>query len=345
MPRPESLVISPEILGLIAEIDEFKGAWRAFGRLAPERLRTLRKIATVESVGSSTRIEGATLSDREVEALLARAGPYTTRDQQEVAGYAELIDTILANPDAIPITENHIKQLHAILLRHSDNDARHRGEYKKVPNRIEARNEQGQTIGVILETSSPFDTPRAMAELVEWHAAQAGSLHPLLVTAIFIVSFLAIHPFQDGNGRLSRALTMLLLLRAGYAYLPYCSLESIIEQARESYYLALRRTQATLNQDAPDWSPWILYFLRALQQHKRRLESKIDRERLLRDSLPELGARILDLAAEHGQLSVSQIMRLTKAPRGTVKKRLGELEKAGHLQRAGKARGTRYLLP
>src|SRR5687767_2333304 len=136
--RIGSLVITQEMLSFIAEIDEFKGAWRALGKLAPERLRQLRKIATIESVGSSTRIEGAKLSDRQVEALLGRleAKSFSTRDEQEVAGYAVVMDTVFSNHDAIPITENYLKQLHAMLLKYSKKDARHRGEYKKVPNHV-----------------------------------------------------------------------------------------------------------------------------------------------------------------------------------------------------------------
>ena len=212
-----TLRITPEILSLIAEIDEFKGAWRAIGRIAPERLSGLRRVATIESIGSLTRIEGARLSDREVEALLAniRIGSFTTRDEQEVAGYAEVMETIFSAYDAISLSENHIRQLHRDLLAHSTKDERHRGLYKTLPNHVEAFNEDGKSLGVVFETATPFDTPRRMAELVDWAAGKEKdrSLHPLLVIGVFVVVFLEIHPFQDGNGRLSRILTTLLLLR------------------------------------------------------------------------------------------------------------------------------------
>lgn len=347
MIRLESLSITTEMLALVGEIDEFKGAWRALGRLAPERLRQLRKVATIESVGSSTRIEGARLSDREVEALLGRVGTqsFATRDEQEVAGYADVMETIFASHASIPVTENHIKQLHSMLLRHSEKDARHRGEYKKLSNSVEAFDASGRSLGVVFETATPFDTPRRMTELVDWvrQAQHDGALHPLVVTGLFVVIFLAIHPFQDGNGRLSRALTTLLLLKAGYAHTPYSSLESVIEQSKEGYYLALRHTQGTLQDSAPDWSPWLTFFLRALQQQKRRLEAKIDRERLMRAAMPELAVTILDLVVEHGQVSVGEIMGATGAPRGTVKKRVTELVEAGHLRLVGRGRGARYV--
>ena len=343
-----TLVITPELLSLVAEIDEFKGAWKALGRLAPERLQQLRKVATIESVGSSTRIEGARLSDREVELLLGRIGAqsFTTRDEQEVAGYALVMDTIFASHEAIPVNENHIKQLHAMLLRYSEKDVRHRGEYKKLSNQVEAFDERGRSIGVIFETAKPFDTPRRMSELFAWlrETNEAKSLHPLIVVAIFIVEFLAIHPFQDGNGRLSRALTTLLLLKAGYAYVPYSSLESIVEQNKEGYYLALRRTQATMPGDSTDWAPWLMFFLRTRQTQKRGLEAKVEREKIMRGTMPALSATILDLVAEHGRASVGELQRTTSAPRATIKKRLGELVRVGHLRRVGKGRATHYRL-
>ena len=254
-----SLNITPEILSLIGELDEFKGAWKALGTLAPERLSALRKVATIESIGSSTRIEGSKLSDKEVERLLSNLSikKFETRDEQEVAGYAEVMETVFAHADAIALTENHIKQLHRDLLAYSQKDERHRGNYKTNTNHVSAFDSDGKEIGVAFETATPFETPRLMAELVAWtqEALEERTLHPLLVTAIFIVMFLQIHPFQDGNGRLSRVLTTLLLIRSGYSYVPYSSMESVIEQTKEAYYRALRKTQGTIRSDAPQWHP------------------------------------------------------------------------------------------
>jgi len=342
----ETLTITPEILSLIAELDEFKGAWKAIGTLAPERLSALRRVATIESVGSSTRIEGSKLSDRDVERLLSsiEIRKFETRDEQEVAGYAEAMETIFIHFPEIGITENHIRQLHRDLLAHSTKDERHRGEYKSSPNNVSAFDAEGNEIGIVFETASPFETPRQMADLVEWtNAALDGNrLHPLLIISIFIVTFLAIHPFQDGNGRLSRIMTTLLLLRSGYAYVPYASLESVIEQTKENYYLALRRTQGTIRNDAPDWSPWVVYFLRALKQHKDRLQKKIERERIMADSLPALSLEILELAREHGRVTISQAVMLTNANRNTVKKHIQSLVSANRLTRHGKGKGTWY---
>ncbi|WP_457588485.1 Fic family protein [Ensifer canadensis] len=340
--------ITPEILSLIAEIDEFKGAWRAIGRIAPERLSSLRRVATIESVGSSTRIEGARLTDREVEKLLAniRLGSFTTRDEQEVAGYAEVMETIFSAHEAISFTENHIRQLHRDLLAHSTKDERHRGAYKTLSNNVEAFNEQGESVGIVFETASPFDTPRRMEELIAWLDEQGREkrLHPLLVVAIFVVVFLEIHPFQDGNGRLSRILTTLLLLRAGYAYVPYSSLESIIEQTKESYYISLRRTQGTIRSSDPDWNPWIEFFLRALHRQKTRLEKKMERERIILADMPELSVTLLELAREHGRITVAEAARITDASRHTIKDHLKALVDQGHLVLHGAGRGAWYGL-
>lgn len=346
--KTASLRIAPEMLRLIAEIDEFKGAWRAMTALAPERLAVLRRVATIESIGSSTRIEGARLSDREVEALLGRLDrtAFASRDEQEVAGYAEVMEAIFESHAAIPLTENHVKQLHAMLLRHASKDERHRGEYKKLPNHVEAFGPAGESLGIIFATASPFYTPLRMQELLVWtrESLSDASLHPLLVIGMFVVEFLAIHPFQDGNGRLSRALTTLLLLQCGYAYAPFSSLESIVEHNKDSYYLALRRTQGTLESDAPDWEPWLLFFLRSLKQQKDRLAAKIARESSWEGLHPDALA-ILEQARAEGRITTGQAAKLTGAPRPTVKARLAELVKRGLLVRHGQGRGAWYGLP
>ncbi len=342
----DTLKITPDVLALIAELDEFKGAWRALGTLAPERLSALRRVATIESIGSSTRIEGSKLSDQEVERLLSNLEikKFDTRDEQEVAGYAAVMETVFAHADAIAITKNRTKQLHRDLLLHSTKDERHRGRYKSSPNHVVAFDAEGKEIGVVFATATPFDTPRLMSELIDWTrtALEERQLHPLLVIAIFVVVFLEIHPFQDGNGRLSRILTTRLLLRCGYAYVPYSSLESVIEQTKESYYIALRKTQGTIRSDAPEWEPWIIYFLRALQQQKKRLEKKIERERIMVDTLPELSFQILELAREQGRITISHVVKITDANRNTVKKHLQALVSANYLMQHGTGKGTWY---
>lgn len=349
MIKTDTIQITAELLALVAEVDEFKGAWRALGTLAPERLRALRHIATIESIGSSTRIEGSKLTDREIERLLANLeiNRFNSRDEQEVAGYAEVMETIFHGWADIPLTENHIKQLHRDLLRHSVKDERHRGDYKTLRNDVGAFDAAGNMIGIVFETATPFDTPRRMTELVQWlhDARELGRVHPLLIIAVFIVTFLEIHPFQDGNGRLSRILTTLLLLQAGYAYVPYSSLESVIENSKEGYYLALRQTQGTIRTDNPNWQPWLMFFMRALQQQKRRLAVKVEREKNALAALSELAVKILDYVQNHGRVTTRDMVRETSASPNTLKATFTSLVEKGLLVRHGGGRSTWYALP
>jgi len=230
------------------------------------------------------------------------------------------------------------------LLRHSDKDERHRGNYKTSPNNVAAFDEQGRQIGIVFETAAAFDTPRLMRELTEWTtvALETKSLHPLLVIGIFIVSFLAVHPFQDGNGRLSRILTTLLLLRCGYSYTPYSSLESVIENSKEGYYSALRQTQATMRTPAPNWQPWLLFFLRSLHQQMKRLEKKVEREHAVLAALPEFSLRILEYARNHGRVTLKEMVILTGIGRNTLKGHFRKLVEKRQLTMHGKGRGTWY---
>lgn len=345
------LLLGQDLVKLVAEIDEFKGRWEALKTMAPDRLHALRKVATIESIASSTRIEGAQLSDAQVETLLSDLAirPFKTRDEQEVVGYAEAMDLIFQAHQDMRLTENHIRQLHQTLLRHSSKDERHRGAYKTLPSDVVAFDAEGREIGIVFATATPFDTPREMEELVGWtrKAIEEEALHPLLIIAIFIVVFLAIHPFQDGNGRLSRILTTLLLLRAGYAYVPYSSLERVVEENKEIYYQSLRRTQMTLARDDVDWQPWVGFFLRCLKRQKDNLAKRLDQEQVEREneeSLPELSRQILRALGEHDRLTIVQLAAVTGGNRNTLKIRLRELAGSGLIRRHGKARATWYSL-
>jgi Fic family protein len=301
-------------------------------------------MATIESIGSSTRIEGSKLTDHEVERLLANLEiqRFGSPEEQEVAGYAEVMETVFHAWRDIPMTENHIKQLHRDLLRHSDKDERHRGEYKTLRNDVGAFDGIGNMIGIVFETATPFDTPRRMAELGKWlnDARELKRIHPLL-----IVAFLEIHPFQDSNGRLSRILTTLLLLQAGYAYVPYASLESVIENSKESHYLALRQTQGTIRSEAPNWQPWLIFFMRAMQQQKRRLAVKVERAKNALAALSNLAVRILDYVRDYGRVTTRDIVREAGASPNTLKATFTSLVQIGLLVRHGGGRSTWYSLP
>lgn len=348
MLNTNTLHITPEILKLISQIDEFKGAWRALGTLAPERLSALRKVATIESIGSSTRIEGSKLSDKDVERLLSNLEikAFSSRDEQEVAGYAKVMETVFSSWEYIPMTQNHIQQLHKDLLTYSEKDEWHRGKYKSNPNSVAAFDENGNQIGIVFETATPFDTPRLMSELTQWlqQEREVAQVHPLLITALFTVVFLEVHPFQDGNGRLSRVLTTLLLLQAGYAYVPYSSLESIIEQNKEGYYLALRQTQGTIRSDSPDWQPWIMFFLQSLHKQVLSLSQKVEREKIVLSAMPELSLIIIEHARQHGRVSIGEIAALTGKSKNTLKVHFRALVEKGFIAQKGGGRSTWYVM-
>lgn len=341
-----SLIITPELLKLMTEIDEFKGSWTTLSTYSPDHLKALRRVATIESIGSSTRIEGSRLTDNEIEALLGevKRESFNTRDEQEVVGYAEVMEIIFQNFKDIPISENYIKQLHTLLLRYSTKDDRHRGEYKKHSNSVEAFNAEGKSLGIVFQTTSAFDTPYEMQKLVTWtvQTLEDKSYHPLIVVAIFNVVFLAIHPFQDGNGRLSRILVTLLMLKAGYSYIPYSSLESIVEKNKEGYYLALQRTQKTLKQESSDWLPWFQFFFSALKRQKDHLSEKTNTLNQYAE-LPHESVLIMQYVDTHTRITLAQAQNIiTTIKRPTIKKRISDLVNRGLLTRHGKARGVWY---
>lgn len=334
-----------EVTRLVGEIDEFKGHWRKLGEIQAERLARLRQATVIESSGSSTRIEGARLSDDEVSRVLQglRVDSFRERDESEVRGYAALLQTIFDSYREISLTENHVKQLHGILLGGTEKDSWHRGEYKKHPNHVEATHPDG-TKEVIFETAAPFDTPRLMSELVAAtnEALAAGQAPALICIARFIVEFLAIHPFQDGNGRLARALTALLLLKAGYEYVPYSSLERLIEDNKAGYYAALRTSQMAMRQDPYAFGAWLQFFLRMLQAHQSILEAKLEVERsVLR--LSDAQRNVLGLVESRGRITTTELATALGIPRRTIHYHLDILVQRGLVEPKGERKGRYYL--
>jgi len=206
---------------LLTEIDELKGKWIAGVKLSPQILNRLKKSVVITSTGASTRIEGAELTDEQIEKLFKglRIKKFSTRDEQEVAGYKELLENIFDSWEKIKFSESTIKHFHKELLKYSEKDKKHLGSYKFGSNRVEAVDANGKVIGIIFEPTPPHLTPKEMSELINWaqDAFKKNLIHPLLIIGNFVLEFLAIHPFQDGNGRSSRVLTNLLMLQAGYA--------------------------------------------------------------------------------------------------------------------------------
>ena len=375
--KTTNLKLNNDILTRIAAIDEFKGEWKALKKMQPDILTYLKKIATIESIGSSNRIEGNKLSDQEIEVLLTnlKSTSFKNRDEEEVAGYANLSNLIFDDYEIIPFTENYIKQMHSILLNYSSKDERHRGEYKTLSNSVSAFDENGNEIGIIFETTTPFDTPHLMKELINWtnDNIKNKSLHPIILISIFVVRFLAIHPFQDGNGRLSRALTNLLLLKLGYNYVIYSSLETVIEDNKEAYYLALRKTQGTFKSSEPDYEPWIDFFTKALEKQKVRLEYKLKHIYGINENtninhlnsnnkqnnncnsennqtnnfdindLPETAIRVLELFKNKNRITISYIKDNITDSEGKIKRTLTLLQNKNLIKKYGVTNGCWYV--
>lgn len=338
------------MLTKIADIDHFNGIWQGgLSNISREQLKVMKRIATIESVGSSNRIEGNKMSDTEIEKLFSAIDKksFKSRDEEEVVGYADLINTIFDNYQDIPLSENYIKQLHQILLRYSPKDECHRGEYKKDSNRVAAFDADGHEIGSIFETATPFDTPRLMRELVEWANDNFKDryFHPIIVIGVFIVHFLAIHPFTDGNGRMSRALTAMLMLQQGYSYMPYASMESIVEASKEGYYRALRGTQKSIWTDKVDYEPWLSFFVTSLQKQKKVLEEKIKQaQKQESEKLSATAKKILELYAEQPEWTVADIANILDKNIETIKKSVQSLLKKGYLVKHGTTKAVYYTL-
>lgn len=338
--------LSQSILAKIAKIDQFQGLWQGSVRLSPQILGRLKSWVIITSTGASTRIEGSKMTDEEIARFLRglKARRPTSRDEEEVAGYADLIGRIFDNWKTMKLSENWILQFHSILLHFSDKDRNHKGRYKDAPNTVVMTNDKGERI-TLFDPTPPYLVQPEMQTVIEWANEQfdAHEIHPLLVIANVIFEFLAIHPFKDGNGRVSRALTNLLLLKAGYSYVPYVSLDEIIEKTKADYYIALRATQKHHKTDDEDITAWATYFLNALveqTERARRLMENDQPEKLLSEKQSE----VYRLFEGEKEIGVAEIVALLNGSveRDTVKQALSRLVKLKLLERIGQARGTRY---
>lgn len=322
----------PESLwGLINQIDQLKGQWIGGARLNPQALGRLKRSVLVTSTGASTRIEGAKLSDEDVEKLMRGLSvqKFTDRDKQEVLGYYELLENVFNAWKHISFSESTIKHFHRELLKHVEKDEQHRGEYKKKENQVHMIDDAGQSIGVLFDTTPAWRTPKEMQELIEWTQAALAKkeTHPLLVIGNFLVEFLNIHPFEDGNGRVSRVLTNAFLLQAGYAYMPYVSHEKLIEGNKAEYYLALRKSQKTLKTDKEDITPWLEFFFKVLlTQAKDAIEllSHENIERLLSPKQLTVWRYLENINAD--AVTPKEISDATNVARPTVSQALDVLE-------------------
>ncbi len=339
--------ITPEILSKIGRIDEIKGRWTEGVNLSPQLLGRLKKSVLVTSSGSSTRIEGSRLSDTDVERFIKglNISKFRDRDRQEVQGYYELLENVFNAWKTISFSESSIKHLHNELLKYAEKDVRHRGDYKKTENDVSMFDAEGKPIGVVFETTRAYLAPKQTQELVLWtqEVLAEKKYHPLLIVGNFVVEFLKIHPFQDGNGRLSRILTNLLLLKVGYGFVPYISHEKIIEDNKTEYYLALRKSQKTFDGKKEEIIVWLEYFLKILEMQAMRAIDLLSTERMEMILSPKQ-LLIWNFLLTVEEVTAGEIVKKTGVLRPTVNQSLDRLLDMKKIQRIGMGRTTRYRI-
>jgi Fic family protein len=337
--------ISTETWLKINKIDELKGQWIAGAKLSPQVLGRLKRSVLVTSTGASTRIEGAKLSDEDIEKMMRGISvqKLTDRDNQEVKGYFELLENVFDAWKNIKFNENTIKHFHQELLKYVEKDKGHRGEYKKQENKVHMVNEAGDSVGVLFDTTPAYLTPKEMQELVNWakEAIDKRSHHPLLIIGNFLVEFLNIHPFVDGNGRISRVLTNLLLLKQGYLYIPYISHEKLIEDNKPDYYVALRKSQKTFKKKNENITPWLNFFFDILLEQSKQAVGILSKENIEK-LLSQKQLSIWQYLNSVEEATPREISEKTGVARPTINQAMDKLLRLKKVERIGQGRSTRY---
>lgn len=337
--------LPPEIWSKTALIDELKGRWISGARLNPQVLGRLKRSVLITSTGASTRIEGARLSDEDVEKLMRGLSvqKFVDRDKQEAKGYYKLLSNVFESWERLSLSESTIKHFHKELLKYVHKDKLHRGEYKKTENKVHMIDAAGKSVGLLFDTTPAWLTPKEMLELVEAakKALEEKRYHPLIIIGNFLVDFLLIHPFQDGNGRLSRVLTNLLLLKSGYEYVPYVSHEKLVEDNKADYYIALRKSQNTLRGRKPNIAPWLEFFLSVVYKQAELAIQLLSKESVDKILSPKQ-LMVWTYLQGVDEAAPGEISAKTKVGRPTVKQVLNKLLVLKKIERVGLGRTTRY---
>ena len=299
----------------------------------------------IPSTGASTRIEGSRLSDADIEKMIRGINiqKFTDRDKQEAQGYYELLENVFNSWKNLKLSENTIKHFHQELLKYVDKDEKHRGDYKKGENKVHMLDGAGKSIAILFDTVPAYLTPGKMRDLVEWtqKTLKENKYHPLLVIGNFLVEFLKIHPFTDGNGRLSRVLTNLLLLQAEYLYIPYVSHEKLVEDNKPDYYIALRRSQKTMGTKNESIVDWLDFFLGIVLKQSEMAVALLSKENIEK-ILSEKQLTVWQYIEKVKEAGTGDITENTKMARPTVKQTLGVLLKLKKIERIGLGRSARY---
>ena len=339
--------IPVEIISKIAKIDEFKGQWIAGARLSPQVLGRLKQSVLITSTGASTRIEGSKLSDKDIEKLMRGINmqKFIDRDKHEVQGYFELLENVFNSWRNLRFNESLIKHFHQELLKYTEKDKDHCGKYKKSENKVHMIDKAGQSIGILFDTTPACFTSGQMHDLIEWtqKSLEEENYHPLLIIGNFIVEFLKIHPFTDGNGRLSRILTNLFLLQTNYLYIPYVSHEKLIEDNKPEYYIALRTSQKTLDSKNPNISSWLIFFLDILLKQSQMAVELLSGENIEK-MLSKKQLLVWQYIQKIKETSTGDIVKNTNILRPTVKQIVEVLLRLKKIERLGLGRSTRYRI-
>lgn len=334
-------LLTPEIVSLVGKIHEYKGEQALFIEAKADTLTKLVEIAKIQSTEASNKIEGIYTSDERLKKLVQDKTTPHTRNEQEIAGYRDVLATIHDSFDYIPPKSSLILQLHRDLYKFSG--ASYGGNYKTVDNVIGETDAQGNK-SVRFQPLPAWETPEAMDDLCRAYeeAVGQGEMDPLLLIPMFVLDFLCIHPFNDGNGRMSRLLTLLLLYRAGYIVGKYISIEKLIEESKETYYEALRQSSQKWHEEANDYAPFVRYTLGVVAAAYRDFSTRVQALAASDMSKPDRIREIIK--GTLGKITKAEIIeQCPDISQITVQRTLADLQKSGEILKLGGGRYTSYI--
>ncbi len=335
---PEQL-LTPEIVQMIAQIHEHKGKQELFIEANQDELKTLLEVALIQSTGASNRIEGIFTTEQRLEELVHQKSVPCNRSEQEIAGYREVLATLHESYDYISPRPNIILQLHRDLYSYSQSG----GSYKNADNVIAETDAAGHQKARFIPVPA-FQTAEAMESLCNqfWNAWNDNLIDKLLLIPMFILDFLCIHPFNDGNGRMSRLLTLLLLYKAGYIVGKYISMEMLIERTKETYYEALQASSIGWHEGKNRYEPFVRYYLGILLKACHEFEARVEHLKHRNLSKPERVKAVIDQKV--GKITKKEIMSLCPdISKVTIERTLTELIKSGYLAKVGAGPATGYV--
>lgn len=334
-------LLTPEIVSLVGKIHEYKGEQALFIEAKADTLTKLVEIAKIQSTEASNKIEGIYTSDERLKKLVQDKTTPHTRNEQEIAGYRDVLATIHDSFDYIPPKSSLILQLHRDLYKFSG--ASYGGNYKTVDNVIAETDTQGNK-SVRFQPLPAWEIPEAMDDLCRAYeeAVGQGEMDPLLLIPMFILDFLCIHPFNDGNGRMSRLLTLLLLYRAGYIVGKYISIEKLIEESKETYYEALQQSSQKWHEEANDYAPFVRYTLGVVAAAYRDFSTRVQALAASDMSKPDRIREIIK--GTLGKITKAEIIeQCPDISQITVQRTLADLQKSGEILKLGGGRYTSYI--